>query len=372
MSKGKSVYHGSTENIIPYFKELGYECEEHDNPADFALDVLITASQKHDGINILHTAYVNSEMHTNINNLFTEATCDDRRERHRRREQGAPARTFMMEIFYVSQRTLKNAIRNPALFLSQIVVAIVLGLLVGLVFNNMENSVDPGVQNRLGAIFFIIVSQIFSTVTALEPFLKERALFIHENVSGYYRITTFFIAKLLCDVLPMRIIPSIIFSLIAYFMTGLQQSGGQFFVFLLTIFMASVFGSATCFFISAIIDMFAVALIVVVLIFVVMLVFSGFLISLSSVFPWLSWIQWISAFRYASNVLTVNEFRNNRFCLANLTSICPMMGSDVLNKQGVDYTTDWDMWKYFFALTMMAITFLLLAYFQLHRMKKSK
>ncbi|CAF1019704.1 unnamed protein product [Rotaria magnacalcarata] len=256
MSKGKSVYHGSTENIIPYFKELGYECEEHDNPADFALDVLITASQKHDGINILHTAYVNSEMHTNINNLFTEATCDDRRERHRRREQGAPARTFMMEIFYVSQRTLKNAIRNPALFLSQIVVAIVLGLLVGLVFNNMENSVDPGVQNRLGAIFFIIVSQIFSTVTALEPFLKERALFIHENVSGYYRITTFFIAKLLCDVLPMRIIPSIIFSLIAYFMTGLQQSGGQFFVFLLTIFMASVFGSATCFFISAIIDMF--------------------------------------------------------------------------------------------------------------------
>ncbi|CAF1542686.1 unnamed protein product [Rotaria magnacalcarata] len=254
--KRKSVYHGSTENIIPYFKELGYECEEHDNPADFALDVLITASQKHDGINILHTAYVNSEMHTNINNLFTEATCDDRRERHRRREQGAPARTFMMEIFYVSQRTLKNAIRNPALFLSQIVVAIVLGLLVGLVFNNMENSVDPGVQNRLGAIFFIIVSQIFSTVTALEPFLKERALFIHENVSGYYRITTFFIAKLLCDVLPMRIIPSIIFSLIAYFMTGLQQSGGQFFVFLLTIFMASVFGSATCFFISAIIDMF--------------------------------------------------------------------------------------------------------------------
>jgi ATP-binding cassette subfamily G (WHITE) protein 2 len=75
-------------------------------------------------------------------------------------------------------------------------------------------------------------------------------------MSGYYRISTFFIAKLICDVLPMRVIPSIIFSLIAYFMTGLQRSAGQFFVFLSTIFMASVCGSAICFFISATIPVF--------------------------------------------------------------------------------------------------------------------
>ncbi len=116
----------------------------------------------------------------------------------------------------------------------------------------------------------------------------------------------------------------------------------------------------------------AVALIIVVLIFVVMLVFSGFLISLNSVFNWLSWIQWISAFRYASNVLTVNEFRNNIFCLSNMSNVCPTMGSDVLIKQGVDYATNWDMWKYFFALTMMAITFFLLAYIQLLRIKMKK
>ncbi|CAF1006966.1 unnamed protein product [Rotaria sordida] len=28
------------------------------------------------------------------------------------------------------------------------------------------------------------------TATALEPFIKERALFIHENVSGYYSMST--------------------------------------------------------------------------------------------------------------------------------------------------------------------------------------
>ena len=54
----------------------------------------------------------------------------------------------------------------------------------------------------------------------------------------------------------MRVIPSIVFSLIGYFMTGLQRTAGQFFVVLITIFMASVFGSAICFFISAAIPVF--------------------------------------------------------------------------------------------------------------------
>ncbi|CAF4180451.1 unnamed protein product [Adineta steineri] len=103
-----------------------------------------------------------------------------------------------------------------------------------------------------------------------------------------------------------------------------------------------------------------------------MLVFSGFLVELASIFNWLSWIQWISAFRYASNVLIINEFHNISFCLSNMTSVCPMSGLEVLNRQALDYKTDWDMWKYFFALSMMTITFFLLSYIQLFRIKKTK
>jgi ATP-binding cassette subfamily G (WHITE) protein 2 len=62
--------------------------------------------------------------------------------------------------------------------------------------------------------------------------------------------------KVLFDVLLMRIVPSIVFSLIVYFMIGLQLSVHQFCIFLATIFMTSVFGSATCFFISAVIPVF--------------------------------------------------------------------------------------------------------------------
>jgi hypothetical protein len=39
-------------------------------------------------------------------------------------------------------------------------------------------------------------------------------------------------------------------------MTGLQRTFGKFIIFLLTIFMANVFGSAMCFFIAASIPVF--------------------------------------------------------------------------------------------------------------------
>ena len=107
--------------------------------------------------------------------------------------------------------------------------------------------------------------------------------------------------------------------------------------------------------------------------FIIMLVFSGFLIDIGSIFNWLSWIQWISAFRYSLNVVAINEFRGNiTFCLANATDVCPLTGSDVLTKRGLDHANDWDLWKNFLALSLMAVTFLLLAYIQLIRIKKTK
>ena len=43
----------------------------------------------------------------------------------------------------------------------------------------------------------------------------------HENSSGYYRVSAYFIAKILSDILPLRLIPLIPFSILTYFMIGM-------------------------------------------------------------------------------------------------------------------------------------------------------
>ncbi|CAF4060834.1 unnamed protein product [Rotaria sp. Silwood2] len=373
MCKGRCVYQGSAKDVVPYFAKQGYQCEPYENPADYALDVLIDVSRKPETLTRLNNIY--NITHPNSLSLFHRqysSTSNEYIEDERRKYKVKAARSIGAEIFYLSQRTLRNAVRNPALALSQTLASIIIGLLAGLLFYELKKTTEPGVQNRLGAIFFIVISQIFSNLTALEPLIKERVLFIHEHSSGYYRIFTFFIAKLICDLIPMRVIPAILFSIISYFMTGLTRTGGQFFIFLITIFMASLFGSAMCFFISATISIFAVALIVVILVLVIMMMFSGFLVDLSSIFSWLSWIQWISAFRYASNVLTINEFQGLTFCLPNQTDFCPVTGDEILDKRGLAHDNAWDLWKNFFALTVMAMLLLIFAYIQLVRIKKNK
>ena len=86
---------------------------------------------------------------------------------------------------------------------------------------NIERTTDIGVKNRNGAISFIVTNQVFSNLSALGLFIKVRVLFVHENASGYYHILTYFLSKIVFDIIPLRTIPTVIFSIIAYFMMGL-------------------------------------------------------------------------------------------------------------------------------------------------------
>ena len=173
MLNGRTVYFGSPTDMTSYFIGLGYTYKTNENPADFALDVLNQATSV-SAIENLCERY-RSPMadsrtpDTSMDNIPNHEICQNQKS----------DRSFGSDFFYVSQRTLRNALRNSALLMWQITVAVILGLLTGLLYYQIPRTIGSGVQNRLGGIFFIVVNQIFSSATALEPFIKERALFIH-------------------------------------------------------------------------------------------------------------------------------------------------------------------------------------------------
>lgn len=185
MCKGRCIYHGDAQNVVPYFATLGYQCETYDNPTDFVLDILIDAFRTPDILMKLISAYMDSSMHTNAITLAKSERKGSSKEQSIR-SQGPmeieAAQSLGKEIYYVSQRTLRNSLRNPAMALAQAIVSILMGFLVGIVFYDLKNTIDPGIRNRQGTIFFIIVNQIFGTMSAVEPLLQERPLFLH--VSG--------------------------------------------------------------------------------------------------------------------------------------------------------------------------------------------
>jgi ATP-binding cassette, subfamily G (WHITE), member 2 len=405
LAAGVCVYHGPADNVLSFFSSVGFTCEEHDNPADFILDISQhdrwqatnesfngdEARQPQIAIETyLNESYLKTDIYQSIEKQISEY---ERSQQNKMKVYQPLSKSLFNEMFYVSQRTLRNAFRNPALTILQSAVSIILALLIGLIYLSLDDSIENGIPNRSGAIFFIVTNQVFSNLSALDLFIKERILFVHENVSGYYHVMTYFLSKILCDILPLRTIPAIGFSLIAYFMMGFQRTVEKFFIFLLGVWITSICSSALCFFVSASVRNFGtcinivcilswqqmfllgIANLVAALFCVLTLIFSGFLVKIKSVLSALQWIQYFSIFRYSSNILLINEFDGLKFCSKeNMTTVrdCSRTGDEILTSFGITYATNWDLWQNFVALGSMAAGFLFFAYIQLRFMKKTK
>ena len=88
-------------------------------------------------------------------------------------------------------------------------------------------------------LFFLTTKQCFNSVSAVELLVVEKKLFIYEYISGYYRVSSYFFGKLLSDLPPMRMLPSIIFTCITYFLLGLKPVVEAFFVMMFTLMMVA-------------------------------------------------------------------------------------------------------------------------------------
>ncbi|CAF0844811.1 unnamed protein product [Didymodactylos carnosus] len=388
LSSGRVVYHGRSSEILPYFESIGYKCEQYDNPADFILDVtqgntLSSTSDPHRSTptdEFADDSTMNNHLrlteilanHYRHSNIYSTNMLIVTKFQHLLKSStnslhpisAIPSRPFLREFWFILQRMLKNSIRNPLSILIQIISTIFMALLVGFIYFRVDSTTTSGKNNRFGAIFFIAMYLVFGNLSAIELFLKERILFIHERVSGYYRVSTYFIAKLVCDLLPMRVIPSFLFTVVVYFMVGLQNRFDKFFMFLLTTCLTMFCGCALCFAVSASTNNVGLANIAVGICYVIMTLFGGYFVDLATVTKVLSWLKYISIFRYALNSFSINEFKDLTLCMSNNSTQC-YKGDIYLTERNIESQTQWDLWSNSFALGCIASILFIITYLQL-------
>uniref|UniRef100_A0A3Q1H505 ABC-type xenobiotic transporter n=1 Tax=Acanthochromis polyacanthus TaxID=80966 RepID=A0A3Q1H505_9TELE len=220
-------------------------------------------------------------------------------------------------------------------------------------------------DNKMSALYFICTSPFIS-----ELFIRERTLFNHEYISGYYRVSVYFIAKMLSDLVWRSVIISV-FSCIVYFMIGFKSTPENFFIFLLTMLLVSYAATSLTVAVSADQTVISVANVIMSMCFVVMMLFSGLLVNLPSVMAWLSWVKYLSIPRYGFTALNINELVGLNFCgdtaTQNGTGSCS--GEQHLEYQGIDYSY-WGLWQNHLALALMMILFQTIAYLKLRFIKK--
>ncbi|CAI8000347.1 Broad substrate specificity ATP-binding cassette transporter ABCG2 [Geodia barretti] len=267
LSQGSTVYHGPAHLALAYFDKLGLHCEEHENPADFFLDTIIhhekqlrqssretavaftktTVSEKEDidksavcsesGEKMVRLveSYRKSEeygeLRERIDPVLQNVVEEKRKEPLGRQvarkmfTRELYATSFLWQLLIVTMRSVKNLMRSPQLSVFQVCI--------------------------IGVFFFVSTNQAFGSLGAVRLFITQKALFIHENASGYYRVSAFFISKIATDLIPLRFLPNLLFTVIIYFMIGLQVKADKFFIFWLILTLVNVSAVSIAFFISA-------------------------------------------------------------------------------------------------------------------------
>ncbi|KAG4430218.1 hypothetical protein IFR05_014304 [Cadophora sp. M221] len=268
------------------------------------------------------------------------------------------ARQFMI----LSQRTWRNLYRNPMLMLTHYAIAILLAVLSGFLFYGLTDDI-PGFQNRLGLFFFILALFGFSTLSSLTVFATERMLFVRERANGYYSPITYFAAKVLFDVVPLRIIPPIIMGSIIYPMTGLVPDWSHFLKFILVLVLFNLAAAGICLFIGIVCKDNGVASLIGSLVMLFSLLFAGLLLNHDAIPKSALWLQDISIFHYGFESLIVNEvtFLSLKDKKLGLTIDVP--GATILSSFGFNTQALWpDVTK----LAIFAGAFIILAYVAMH------
>uniref|UniRef100_A0AAQ4S734 ABC transporter domain-containing protein n=2 Tax=Gasterosteus aculeatus aculeatus TaxID=481459 RepID=A0AAQ4S734_GASAC len=374
LHKGEVVYAGAAAQALEYFTNLGYQIEAFNNPADFFMDItngeikstLVSLTAEQDK-NPLANVYRQSQLGRNVLEELDHVNQSISDGASGPDEAADYATSFLYQLRVVCGRTVRNSLRNPQTSYAQLALNVFFAILVGLIYYQMPLTLPEALQNRSGAFFFLIINMVFGNLSAVELFINERAIFIHENSSGYYRTSVYFLSKIFADLIPNRIIPIFVFSAIAYYMMGLKPAFEAFLCFALTMSLVSLAGVSLAFLVSASVSSFAMANILIALPFVFMMVFGGFLVNLNAMLSWLSWLQWISVFRYGLNAAFINEMSGQLF-YSNNTSV---PGEAFLKSQDIDYSV-WGFWQNQVALLGITLTCMFLAYVQLRRINRWK
>lgn len=269
---------------------------------------------------------------------------------------------YWRQFVLLSQRTWRNLYRNPMLMLTHYAIAILLAVFAGYLFYGLTMEL-AGFQNRLGLFFFVLALFGFSTLTSLSVFSQERLLFVRERANGYYSPVTYFAAKVLFDIIPLRIIPPILLGAIVYPMTGLVAEYDKFLVFILVLVLFNFAAAGICLFIGIVCKDGGVANLIGSLVMLFSLLFAGLLLNHNAMPAAAVWLQWLSIFHYGFEALIVNEVTQLTLIDHKIGIDITVPGAAILSSFGFDNQA---MWMDIINLGVFGVVFILLAYAAMH------
>ena len=169
-----------------------------------------------------------------------------------------------------------------------------------------------------------------ASLSSIGVIVTDINVFVREYRAGTYSALPYCLAKALCDIFPLRVVPPLAFGIIVYYMIGKNCDPMDFHVycpfhyddvfllvqFLVVLVLVNIVSTSLCFFVSALCTTVGLSNLITAAAIMWCFTFCGGLI----ITDFGSYFRWSSFFFYAWEIMACNEF-NHGFYRFNPTGI---------------------------------------------------
>ncbi|KAG9241223.1 P-loop containing nucleoside triphosphate hydrolase protein [Calycina marina] len=345
LSGGRSHYFGTAANLAPFFGKINCPIPLYTNPAEFVLEILNTdfaqdrqsASRR---LNAMQIAWEKSEDIRMLNRAIKDVT--DRDASASVHSGAAPRVKFLALIMALVHRAFIKSYRDVVTYGLRIAMYIGLAIMMGTVWLRLGSSQND-IQPFTNAIFFGSAFMSFMAVAYVPAFLEDHATFLKERGNGLYGAAPFVISNFIMG-LPYLFIIAVLFSVVAYWLSGFEPTANAFFMWIMWLFLDLVAAESLVVLMSSLMPNFVVALTLTAFANGLWMSVGGFLVPPSILNDfWYYGFSFIDYQRWVFQGMMVNQFQNQTYsCDADcnciyqtaLASECKIAGSGVLEEYG--------------------------------------
>ncbi|CAD8171416.1 unnamed protein product [Paramecium pentaurelia] len=299
LNNGQTIYQGNYDFLLDYCLKVNLNVDIHSTPLDSIMNNLNDAFNQGD----------NKVTHENYK-LYLEKDTQKFYSQNQGYNKRKTQTSFCQEMKYLMQRQFTNYVRSPNLLRSKIFGSVFMLLFLG-ELNWMVGKDQPPqdenvsigdlskyLNNMRGACFVCGTSAIFS---ALGPLLMlfpiERNIFLKEENSKMYRVSSYFLSKVFLEV-PMNVFIQILFSIALYAAFGFIWQLENLILFTVISVSVSLSGNGLGIFTGCLFKDAKQSASLGPILLIPLQVFSGQYANLASIPKFISWVQYISPFKY--------------------------------------------------------------------------
>ncbi|TEA10397.1 ZEB2-regulated ABC transporter 1 [Colletotrichum sidae] len=333
--EGRQIFFGRTTDARRYFVDLGFECPARQTTPDFLTSMTAPSERvvrpgfegrvprTPDEFAACWNGSAESRaLQAQIERYKNDHPLDGAdAEAFRSQKQAVQAKNQRLKspfiLSYGQQvrlclwRGFKLLRGSPGLTLFALIANSSTALITSSLFYNLPET-TTSFYSRSAVLFVAILANAFSSALEILTQYAQRPIVEKQTRYAFYHASAESFSSVLVD-MPYKILNTICYDLIIYFMTNLNREPGNFFFFLFTTFLMVLAMSGLFRSIASLSRTLSQAMVPASILILALVIFTGFVIPVDYMLGWCRWINYLDPVAYGFEALMVNEFHNREF-----------------------------------------------------------